>query len=417
MLLTKLVFKNLLHKPLGALLSVVLLMFGVGIIALLMTMQRQLEGKLENDLRDIDMVLGAKGSPLQLVLSAVYHVDAPTGNIPFSEVKQIAQSPMIKGMIPLAYGDSYRSFRILGADTAYVSKYEGRLANGRLYQTDFEAVIGAKAAAQTGLNVGQSFAGTHGEAAEGEAHAEHPYKVVGILSPSNSVLDQLILTNLHTVVAVHKHPEEETEEEAGHHEHEHDGEHAHEGEHKEMMDSIPEITAALLKFRSPMALMSLPRMVNANTSMQAVIPSLEINRLLSLMGVGAATFRAVAGGVMVMAGFSVFVALFSRLRDRRYELALMRSMGCSRRRLFFLLLAEGFVLALAGFVLGWLLSRAALSLIGSTAGRDFHLSFDAAPTAADGWLLLATLGVGIFAALIPALKAWNLNISTTLADA
>jgi putative ABC transport system permease protein len=418
---------------------------------MLLLLQSQLEQKLENDLRDIDLVVGAKGSPLQLVLSAVYHVDAPTGNIPLPEIRKLEKHPMVRQITPLAYGDSYRSFRILGTDTTYLSRYGGAFASGKVFSGDFEAVVGAEVARQTGLTVGQTFTGTHGEAEEGEAHAHQPYKVVGVLQPAYNVLDRLVMTTVPSVWKMHDEPheappappkEEKHDDHAGHdhadhkhedhdhgdhkHEdHDHDA-HAHEGhdheghdhDHEvEVPDSTREVTAALVRFRSPMAMMSLPRTIQATTSMQAVIPALEINRLLHLMGIGVSTLQALALGIMLISGFSVFLTLFNRLRERRYEMALLRSMGSSRGRLFGLLLGEGVVLAALGVLLGLLLSRLGLWWLNNNAARDFHVTFSATPILPELILAGATIILGLLAALIPAIKAFQLNISKTLADA
>ncbi len=476
----KIVWRNLFHKPLPTLLSIILLAFSVGIMALLLLLQRQLGQKFSADLRDTDLVLGAKGSPLQLVLSAIYHIDAPTGNINLAEANKIRRNPLVKSAIPLAYGDSYRGFRIVGTDSNYVAKYEARLQSGRMFQADLEVVIGAQAARRTGLTVGQTFNGTHGEAEQGHVHEEFAYTVVGILAPSGAVLDNLLLTNVSSVWKIHEHAEAEGQEhdEAAHEHHDHDDHAGHEHGTTQNLttestedtefhgatqnskpetqnpatelhgvtqnskpktqnpatelhgatqnskpetqnskpDSLREITALLLKFRSPMAMMTMPRQVNETTSMQAASPSLEINRLLGLMGIGVATLQGLALAIMLLSGLSVFIALFNRLRERRYELALLRSMGCSRGRLFGLLLAEGLALALIGFVAGWLLSRLGVWLLNRGAADDFHLIFDGSPTLSDLGLLAAALAVGLLAALIPAWKAYRMDISPALAE-
>ncbi len=418
----KIILKNLFHKPLGTTLSVALLSLSTGIISLLLLLQHQLEQKFENDLRGIDLVVGAKGSPLQLVLSAVYHVDAPTGNIPMEEVEKIGKMRSVSQVIPLAYGDSYQRFRILGTDTSYIGKYNGSLREGRFFEKELEVVLGAAVAKQTGLSMGQTFFGTHGEAEEGEKHENAGYTVVGILNESNSVLDNLLVTNLASVWSVHEHSDhEETASgaaspapEAAGHDHAHAGhDHAHTEEHAEPR----EITAALIKARSTMATMTLPRMLNETTNLQATIPALEIDRLMKLLGIGVSTLQALALGIMFISGFSVFIALYNRLRERRYELALLRSLGCSRLRLFGLLLSEGLLLALAGFAGGILLSRLGLWLLNSTAAQDFHLVFRYDFIGAEWVLLAVALLVGLLAALIPAAKAFRMDLSTALADA
>jgi len=162
--------------------------------------------------------------------------------------------------------------------------------------------------------------------------------------------------------------------------------------------------------------MMLPRIINQTTNMQAAVPTLEMNRLLNLMGIGIQTMQGIAAAIMLISGFSVFIALYNRLRQRRYEHALIRSMGGSRGALLWLTLAEGWALALAGFVLGLLLSRLGLMLLNGYAGKNFHFQFGYQIISAEWVLLAVTLLVGTLAALLPAVKAFRLNISQTLAQ-
>lgn len=413
--LFKIVISNLLHRPLTVLLNVVLLALSTGIIALLLHVQSQIEHKFETDLRDIDMVLGAKGSPLQLVLSAVYHVDAPTGNISAEEVERIRKNPMVRQMIPLAYGDSYKGFRIVGTDTSYIGKYDGKMATGALFSANMQVVIGSSVAKATGLQVGQTFHGTHGEAEEGEVHEHLDYIVSGILSPTQSVLDQLILTPVASVWKMHDeaepHEDEEKQESAmATPEHHTESEEA-QGDSEAQGD----LTAVLIKFRSPMGIMTLPRMVNETTKMQAAVPALEINRLMALMGIGVTTLQGIALAIMLISGFSVFIALYNRLKERRYELALLRSMGCRRSTLFALLLAEGGLLALAGAATGSLLSRVGIGVLNATAAKEMRIQLTYQWLPQEGILWGIVLLIGLLAALIPAIRAYKMNVSATLA--
>ncbi len=420
------VWRNLWFKPLNTTLSVVLLAFSTGIISLLLLVQKQLEQKFENDLRNVDLVVGAKGSPLQLVLSAVYHIDAPTGNINLLEAQKLMKSPMVKQAIPLSYGDSYKGYRILGTDTSYIGKYGAVPQTGRLFEKSLEAVVGANVAEKTGLTVGSTFKGTHGEAEQGETHEGHEYKVVGVLTSTNTILDNLVVTPLESVWDMHaEHGDEEKEpvgehhedgHEKGHEHHDHEAGHEHHDHEAEAVDSTREVTAYLVKFRSPMGIMTFPRMVNAGTSMQAAVPALEMNRLLHLMGLGITTLRLLAFAIMLISGFSVFIALYNRLKERKYEMALLRSLGSSRARLAALLLAEGVFLAVLGFVLGLLLSRFGIWLINEQAGSDLRLALSNRIIPEEMVLGGIVLAVGVLAALVPAIKAWRMDISEALSS-
>jgi putative ABC transport system permease protein len=400
-------WSNLKDKPLSSFLSGLLMTFGITIISLLLLLNKQLDDQFRKNIKGIDMVLGAKGSPLQLILSSIYQIDSPTGNIPLEEAEKLTRNPMIKNAIPLSMGDNYRSFRIVGTNKKYLDHFGATVGQGRLFQGDLETVIGPRVAEVAGLKIGDTFSGSHGLDAEGEVHADTKYKVVGILNPSNTVADQLILTPLSSVWAIHEHHEEHGEE---HHE---EGE-AHESEEHE--EAPREITSMLIQFRNPLGMM-IARGINTNSKLQAALPNIEINRLFSLLGVGVETLRGLAVVIMLISGISVFVSLYNSLKERKYEMALMLSMGATRVQLFSMLLLEGLVLALIGFGLGILLSRIGLWLFSNSVSSEYHYNLAAFSILPEEWILLGiALLIGLLAAALPALGVYRMNISRTLAE-
>ena len=429
--LAKISWSNLTDKPLSSFLSGLLMTLGIAIISLLLLLNKQLQDQFSRNIRGIDMVIGAKGSPLQLILSSIYQIDSPVGNIPFDEAERLTRNPMIKTAIPLAMGDSYKSFRIVGTNKKYLDHFGATLAQGQLVKADLEVVIGPRVAAATGLKVGDSFASQHGMDGNGEEHGDKKYKVVGILNPGNSVCDQLILTNIASIWAVHDHGEGHEE---GHHneaavnipgrvskaekhdrdEHTDGEDHDHDAEAGS--EPSPEITAMLVKFRNPMGMM-LKRGIDNNSKLQAALPAIEVNRLFDLLGVGVQTLRGLALAIIIVAGISVFVSLYNSLKERRYEMALMLSMGATRAQLFGMLLLEGLVLALIGFVAGLTLSRVGLWLLSQFVEGNYHYSFSDLSILPDEWWLLAVaVAIGLIAAALPALSVYRMNISQTLAE-
>lgn len=405
----------MLSRPLSTSMSLILLTLGVGMISLLIQINHHIQEQMAKNVRGIDMVVGAKGSPLQLILSAVFHIDAPTGNISMHEAEELVKHPLIKSGIPLSYGDSYQGYRIVGTDAQYPELYGAQLQEGRLWQKAFEVSLGATVAKALGLSLGDTFAGAHGLAEGGKMHEEHLYQVVGIFDDTNSVLDQLILTATESVWDVHHHEEEvhqETDETTHvHEEHEHAEEEEEHAEEKE-------ITAMLIRFRNPMGMIQMPRRVNEDTQMQAALPAFEIHRLFSLMGVGIDTLNAIALVIMLVSGISVLISLYSALKDRQYEMALMRAYGASRWQLLLLVLQEGLLLSLLGFILGILFSRVGLLLVSGLMQEAYHYRFSGAfLMAAEWWLLLTAMGIGLLASIIPALQASSINISKTLSHA
>ncbi|QJD78403.1 ABC transporter permease [Spirosoma rhododendri] len=397
-------WSNLKDKPLSSFLSGLLMTFGITIISLLLLLNKQLDDQFRKNIKGIDMVLGAKGSPLQLILSSIYQIDSPTGNIPLEEAEKLTRNPMIKTAIPLSMGDNYRSFRIVGTNKKYLDHFGATVAQGRLFQQDLDVVIGPRVAQVAGLKLGDTFSGSHGLDAEGEVHADTKYKVVGVLNATNTVTDQLILTPVSSIWAIHDH---------------HEGEH-HEGEAHEAgeeHDEAPrEITSMLIKFRNPLGMM-LARGINSNSKLQAALPNIEINRLFSLLGVGVETLRGLAIVIMLISGISVFVSLYNSLKERRYEMALMLSMGATRAQLFGMLLLEGLVLALLGFVLGIVLSRVGLWLFSSSVSSEYHYNLAAFGILPEEWGLLGVaVLIGLLAAALPAIGVYRMNISRTLAE-
>lgn len=388
------------HKPLSSGLNLLLMAIGVAMMTFLLSSSHQLEEGALTDAQGIDMVVGAKGSPLQLILSSIYHVDIPTGNIPASAQGELAANPMVAQVIPLALGDSYQGYRIVGSTVEYVHNYGGRAASGVLFGAPMQVVLGAEVAKRTGTALGKRFAGSHGLVAGGELHAHAPYTVVGILEPTGSVLDRLIVTPVASVWRVH-----ETDPDGEGHEHA-----------AAAPDGTREVTALLVRYASPMAAMSLPQWVNSQTRLQAAQPAFEAAKLFQLLGVGTDVLRAIAMIVLAVACLSMFVALYHALEERKTDLAILRALGAPPRKLLLLLLTQGMLLSCGGAVLGWLLGHAGVGLLGAMMVGQQNLALSAWQVSGqEAWLLLLALLVGLLASVLPAMRAYRTDIVATLA--
>jgi len=388
-------------RPLQTALSVVLLALGVGTIAMLLLVVSQLEERMGRDARGIDLVVGAKGSPMQIILSGIYHLDAPTGNVPLASVQALAKNRLVKRVMPLALGDGWKGYRIVGAGREYPEHYGAKLAAGRLWQKPMEAVLGAEVAARTGVGVGGRFAGAHGVSGQGDEHGAAPYSVVGVLARTGSVLDRLVLTSIESVWQVHEEEHGPTDE-----------------EDRKALEAEREVTVLLVQYASPLAAATLPRSINSQSELQAASPAYETARLFRIVGVGVEALRAFAVVLIVAAGLSVFVALYTALEERRYDLAVMRTLGASPARLFGLLLAEGLLLALAGTALGLALGHGFASALGAllAAEQQYPVTGLAFRTE-ELWLAAVALMVGAAAALLPAWRAYRTDVARILAQA
>lgn len=395
-----LALKSLRHKPLSTTVNLLLMAVGIAMMSFVLSTSRQLEDSALRDAQGIDLVVGAKGSPLQLILSSVYHVDIPTGNIPLAAQAQLAQNRMVGKVIPLALGDSYDGFRIVGTDAGYIAHYNGTLAQGRMFAAPLEAVFGAQAAARTGIILNGSFTGSHGMARGGDQHGDAPFTAVGILKPTGTVLDRLILTPVESVWRVH---------EIAH------GIDVNDAEEKAAMDEERELTALLVQYASPLAAVMLPRAVNSQSELQAAQPAFESAKLFRMLGVGIDVLRSIAAVMLLSAALSMFVALYNALEERKTDLAILRTLGAPPSKLLLLLLAEGLLLALSGALLGWLAGHAAVEVLGRMLSADQNLTMSGLVVSPDeAWLALIALGVGFAAALLPALRAYRTDIAATL---
>lgn len=395
--LTRLLLAQLAYRPLQTALSVLLLTLAVATLTLLVQLREQLTRQLLRDVDGIDLVVGAKGSPLQLILAAVYHVDVPTGNVAAATVAQLRAHRLVAKAIPVALGDNVGGFRIVGTEAALIEHYGGRLSAGRLWQRHMEAVLGAEVARATGLTIGQRFRGVHGLVPGGPEHEDSEYTVTGVLAPTGTVLDRLALTALESVWFVHEGEPADATEAA-------------------ILRAERQVTAVLVAYASPLAAALLPRQVNAEPQLLAAVPAAELARLFAVFGVGIDVVRAFALLLFASAMLALFVALTHALEERRYDFALLRLLGAGPVRLAALMLGQAWLLALVAIAFGMALAAGALYGVGDwlAQARSFPLAgFEwNAPTLAAIGLALA---VATLAVAWPAWRVARLDLHQTLA--
>ena len=410
--------KNILSKPLSSFISLALLTLGIGIISLLLQLNSLIKDQMDNNLRGIDMVVGAKGSPLQLILSSVYHVDSPTGNISYKEADKISKNRMVGSSIKLLYGDNHKGYRIVGTEKKFIDLYKGVFKEGEEWEKPFEVIVGSKVHKNLNIKIGDKLVSSHGLRETGESHEDQSFEVVGLLEPSNSVIDQLIITSPESVWDIHDtHNHNDTNdnfENENKHDHEHEDEHDH--KHEEYDDK--EITAMLIKFSSPMNIIQFPRQINETTNLQAAVPSYEISRLFKLFGFGIDTISYLAYLIIIVSGFSLFINLFNAMNERKYEMALIRTIGATRFQLSSMIILESLILTLLGFGLGLLFSRFGVMFVSSLMEESINYNLSSIKILSEElWLLVLSVILGVLSSLIPAIQVYKMNISKILADA
>jgi len=436
----KLAIKNILHKPLSLALSLTLFALGTALITVLLLLNKQLGDQFDKNLAGIDLVIGAKGSPLQLILCNMYHIDAPTGNISVEESRPFLnpRHPLISKAIPLSLGDNFKGYRIVGTTPGFLTLYDANFQKGRLWEKDFEVVVGAGVAEALELKLGDTFYSAHGFLDDDDFLHDYtePFKIVGMLEPSGSVIDHLVLCSSATVVLVHAHHDEE--------------DHGHEGHEMDSVtttvspSAIPEegasyteeqllewhadaiehltshedwdITSILVRFKGRnYQTLNMQRNINEQTNLQAATPAIEINRLYLLLGVGIDALRALAILIMIVSGLSVFISLLNALKERKYELALMRVLGASKLKLLVLILLEGGLIALGGYLIGAAVGHSAIGVLSGYMQDSYRYALDATEfLPQEGYLLGSCIVLGMLAALLPAIQAYGTDIAETL---
>ena len=412
-------------RPLTTALNVLLLAISTAMLILLLQFSSQVRDRFERDVQGVDLVVGAKGSPLQLILSSLFHIDQPTGNIPLESLDMLRNDPAIARAVPLALGDNFRGYRIVGTDQNFAGLYDLHLAQGVHFDRSLQAVLGADVAAQTGATLGQKFIGSHGfatdeDGAQGHDHAV--FETVGILQPSGTVADRLILVSYQSVWDVHgiAYGDDDVLSVRPDHADTHHDDHAHHDSHRvagngngdasRAPEPQPELTAILVAYRNASAAVRIPAMIDRHTQMQAAVPAIETARLLDLLGASFVGLRAFAWLLAATGGLAIFVALLNMVRAREADLALLRVMGASRMQVFATVILEGVITALLGAMAGWLGAHALLLLARSKFASLAEMGLNPwMPLAGEAVLILAVLAIGALAAFVPALRVYRLD--------
>jgi putative ABC transport system permease protein len=352
----------------------------------------------------VDLVVGPKGSALDLVLCCALHVSEPHGLVSGTTASEALANPMMRAAAPIALGDNVQGWRIVGTLPSLLGIYGARFADGGLWTDKLQAVLGASAARALGLKPGDSFVGAHGLAGGGELHDKFPYKVIGILEPTGSVLDRLVLTDIETVRYVHVEQAKAEKEERG------------SSDEDEAIANLPDaVTAIIASYHVPTAAILMQRQIDAQEGLSAASPSLEIARLLSYarpLTVAVAGFGLLLAAI---AGAGAAVALLATMTARARDLALLRALGASRARLATVAFAEAAMIAGSALTLGSLMTAGLLALAGDVLAAETGLLLQPELDTTEIALMIGgTILVTILAAAFPAFRAMNADMEELL---
>ncbi|TNE30620.1 MAG: ABC transporter permease [Bacteroidetes bacterium] len=340
----------------------VMVILGFGLISGFFTLQSSVDDQLVSDLEDVNQVWTAKGSPLQGLLANVYHMDAPLGNIALQEVKPWLKNPMVERASLIGYGDTYKGRRILGTDSTWKSIYNLTLSEGSWPVNTMDVVLSKSLSSELGLSIGDDFQGQHGESAD-EHHHEEKYHVVGLFDNSQTVADRLLITPLSSVWHVHHISEEEQA-----------------------------VTAVLVKTNSPMAMFQLPRVINEKSTFQAILPSIEVNRIYALLGNTKSAFIVLSVLFLLLGVLSISITLYEVMRAQQFDHTLLRVFGLSPRRLGAMIYLQAFFITSSGWVIGVGIIKLIQVLYRSQIAQKFGVNL-ALPTLTSTDIYLFSLAV------------------------
>ncbi len=389
--------QNIKSKPLYTFLSVLILSLSIALLLGIQQLKRSFKNQLENNLGNIDLVVGAKGSPLQLVLASVLHLDNPTGNILYKEALKLSKNPMIKSAVPISYGDNYKGFRIVGTTNTFTALYNAELEKGHNVEKSMQVVLGNAVALKLNIKIGDTLLSSHGLIENNIEIHQESFTVVGVLKPTQKVIDRLILTNLESVWEVHHHEEEEHDHLEHHHE--------------------KEITSLLINFKNPRGLLTFPRRINKQTNMQAALPKYELHKLYEYTSIGFQTISLIAYLILVISCITIFISLYKMVKERAFDLAILRTYGASNFQLIKMIFYEGFIVVFSSFLLGFLLLKIVLYSVFYFMESIDHQNILKALSLNDvletGFLILTMVIVSVSLAIYPIIK---MNISIILSN-
>lgn len=408
-------WKNAIAKPLRFTFNILLIALASGLITVAFLVNVQFKNHFEKNLANTDLILSAKGSPLQSVLCNMFHADVPTGNITLSESRPFLNTnhPIIKRALPLSLGDQVGGYRIIGTTHEYFQWYSLTLSQGEFFKEDLEAVVGFDVAHAMKLKPGSTFISGHGFTEETESlaqHDHHHFRVTGILEKSGSVADRMVFVSISSYWTLHH---EHSEEDSLHRHHEkpciRNGDLLHEDGN---------ITSILLEFKgNNIQSLNFGRSINENTGLMAANPAIELNRLYELTGSATDLLSMLAGILIALATLSMFISLWQAMEDRKYEMALLRIGGATSFKMFQWVFLEAMILCTAGLLCGLFSAHVILAVSADTFSLQSKYGINGFTfVREEAWIFCIGLLIGLASASIPAWRAIKTNIHLILTE-
>ncbi|MCA9314922.1 MAG: ABC transporter permease [Planctomycetes bacterium] len=435
MSLLALAWRSVRGRPLASALTIVAVALGAALVISLLSLRASTRRSFLEAARGYDAILGpTEGSPLDTVLSTLFHVGESKGTIPFSTWEAVQKDPRVALAVPYALGDSFRGRHIVGTSADLFRALSGADGKplgegivGALFEEgSYEAVVGSAAAASTGLRRGSQFRAAHGVEVVTHEH-EELWTVVGIMRPTGTPADRAIFIPWKTFYSIGGHEEgaealraRRAAQAAADGEPEGDGDHDGEHDHEhEADDPSAEQTLGMsaigIRLVSPgLRIAYIAELRQDRDDVDPVQPLEVIHDLLQVVGSVDQVFELLAWAVVIVSGLGILVGLYNTIHGRRREIAILRALGARARHVFVVIVLEALLLVLAGGILGLVLGHFALAAAAPELLREYAIRADIAPGLRDVAVLGALLGLGLLAGLLPALRGLRTPVARNL---
>ena len=394
--------------------------FGVTLIIAASAVSSSTKTSVMQSAGGYQLLVAAKGSPVQAVMSSLFFIDAPTGNVPIGVYRQLRADKGVSRLVPLNLGDSYRGFYIVGTTPEYfalIGEMIGRPVHtrpqNRVFEKPFEAVVGAGVAGDLGLKVGDRFVALHGfielPADLADPHERLPYTVVALLEKTNTPADKAIFTTVETIWAIHHQDLPDAWETPLA---------AAEPAHRDRgagRKKASEITALLVQGKSYMDLLRLSSTISKSPSAQAIFPARVVTRLVDYLKIGESVILGVSWLTTVVAFFAIMISMLAATIDRRRQIATLRALGAGQWVIVKIVLLEASLIATFGAIAGIVAGRGAAYVLASLVERMSGLRLDLRPIAWEDFLMvLIALALGLLAGAVPAYSAYRQDVAQHL---
>jgi putative ABC transport system permease protein len=374
-------------------------------------MRNETRSSFANTISGTDLIVGARSSPAQLLLYAVFRIGDATNNMSWQSHVDLSSHPKVAWSVPMSLGDSHRGFRVLGTTEGYFRHYRHargkalQLAQGRVFDDVYDAVLGSEVARKLNYRLGDQIILAHGASDVAFArHGDKPFRVTGILKPTGTPVDHTVHVGLEGLEAIHigwEHgaPLPGTGATA---------------ERTRNMDLTPKtITAVLLGLKSKVSTFQVQRFINEypQEPLSAILPGVALSQLWDLIGIAENGLLLVSVFVVIVGMFGMLTALMTGLNERRREMAILRSVGARPVHVFALIMGEAGFLTLLGVMLGFSALHAILLLARPIMQNQFGISLAlGAPSITEAGLLCAVILAGFLVGVIPSYRAYRLSL-------